>query len=485
MATYTWHFGSATAGLQFTILYDDATSEFTVTSLLGSFDLNALWFSDGNTTSDGYVLVKSDNNLNMNGANTVWDDGTSSAQLIVWDDYSKLSSPGLGSEGTNKISFINDGETQTFTLSDFGLTTFDPTNFDTLGVRATSVNGNGSIKWADLTPEVQQGHGACVTTLVNLTNNTPVSETLSDISGDGCFVTYAAPGSGGDFDVFWKNIETGEVKIVNAGAGDQTDPHISADGQHVSYTSDNGAPEIRLWEATGVDVSVPSTGLAFLSDISDDGAHVVYTQVSGAGAQIGVWDSTTGDTTIVAGGNQRSNPSISGDGQWVVFEDRSFSADPSESEIVMSEVGTGTSIRVTTNSLQGTQMQDTSPDISADGNYVVFQGCSTSGTNCDIFVFERATLTLTNVSASVAGEARSPDVSGDGRYVVFSATVAGETDIFVWDRTTQETAEIDLSGVQRNPSISANGQTIAFESDQGGQFDLMAMPNPLFDGLFV
>ena len=94
MATYTWEYGSAAAGLQFTITYDDAAEEFTVTSQTGSFDLNALWFSDGNTTSDGYVLVRSDNSLNMNGPNTVWDDGTSSAQTIVWDDYGKLSSPG-------------------------------------------------------------------------------------------------------------------------------------------------------------------------------------------------------------------------------------------------------------------------------------------------------------------------------------------------------------------------------------------------------
>jgi len=53
-------------GLHFTIEFDDSTDQFTVKSLTGSFDLNALWLSDGSATSDGYTLAKSDNSLNMN-----------------------------------------------------------------------------------------------------------------------------------------------------------------------------------------------------------------------------------------------------------------------------------------------------------------------------------------------------------------------------------------------------------------------------------
>jgi hypothetical protein len=92
MTTFTWDYGSAAAGLDFTIVFDDSNDTFTVTSQTGSFDLNALWVSDGNTTSDGYTLAKSDSSLSMNGSDTVWDNGTSSLQKIVWDDYGKLSS---------------------------------------------------------------------------------------------------------------------------------------------------------------------------------------------------------------------------------------------------------------------------------------------------------------------------------------------------------------------------------------------------------
>src|SRR6476620_170393 len=159
MTTYTWEYGSVESGLQFTIVFDDETDQFTVKSLTGSFDLNALWLSDVSATSDGYTLVKFDNNLNMNGDNTIWADGTSTLEPIVWDDYAKLSSPGLGVEGTNKTRFIGSGETQTFDLSVFVLTSFDPTTFDTLGVRATSVNGTGTIKWVDTTPDTGQFEG--------------------------------------------------------------------------------------------------------------------------------------------------------------------------------------------------------------------------------------------------------------------------------------------------------------------------------------
>lgn len=157
MASYTWEYGAAGSGLHFTITYNDADGTFTVTSLEGSFDLNALWFSDGNTTSDGYTLAKGDNSLNMNGSNEVWaDDGTSSMEKITWDDYAKLSSTGLGAEGESKASFISDGETAIFSLADFGITDFDADAYPILGVRATSVNGSGSIKWVDNAPEVEE-----------------------------------------------------------------------------------------------------------------------------------------------------------------------------------------------------------------------------------------------------------------------------------------------------------------------------------------
>ena len=492
MTTYTWEYGDAAAGLQFTIAFDDSTDTFTVTSLAGSFDLNALWFSDGNTTSDGYTLIKSDNSLNMNGSDTVWDDGTSSAQTIVWDTYGKLSSTGLGSEGVNKTSFISDGETQTFDLSDFELTSFDPTTFDTLGVRATSVNGTGAIKWVDETPET--GQGPLVPGIAQITN-TAVDEVLNDISGGGTFerVVYSASGSNGDFDVLaftytpppslggGLHTLNGTFQVVNNGPGDQTNPHVS--GDIAAYTSDDGVnSQIRYFDfATSSDHLVPTTGPAFLSDVSD--GRIVYTEFSGGGPHIGVFDTSDSTTTIIPGGNQRSDPSIGSN--LVGFEDRSLSGNGT-SEIVTYDLATNTATRLTNDALQ-----DINPEISADGNHVVFQKTDTSGLNSDVYVSDQTSpgvFSTTNISATLPtnGEELTPSISGDGRFVTWSSTVSGDSDIYILDRDTNTTHQFDLPGDQINPSITEDGRHIAFESNQAApEFDIYLADNPLHDDFIM
>ncbi|BCM21656.1 beta strand repeat-containing protein [Mesorhizobium sp. J8] len=107
-------------------------TEFVITSLQGKGDLNAIWWSDGDSTVDGNItLAKSDNSLNMNGTG------------IVWDGYDYLSSAGLGKLGESKSTFISQGETLTYTGS------VSLTDISTLGIRATSVNGGDSIKGVD------------------------------------------------------------------------------------------------------------------------------------------------------------------------------------------------------------------------------------------------------------------------------------------------------------------------------------------------
>jgi hypothetical protein len=142
MATYTWEYGATGTGLHFTIAYDTVAQTFTVSSLEGKFDLNALWWNDGIDDGSGVTLSKADNSLNMNGTNE------------DWDGMAKLSTAGLGTDGETKDSFISGGETAVFSLADFGITgAFDVEDGGTLGVRATSVNGGGSIKLVDDTPE--------------------------------------------------------------------------------------------------------------------------------------------------------------------------------------------------------------------------------------------------------------------------------------------------------------------------------------------
>ncbi|TIV68324.1 MAG: hypothetical protein E5V89_22655, partial [Mesorhizobium sp.] len=107
-------------------------TEFIITSVQGTGDLNAIWWSDGDSTVDGNItLTKSDSSLNMNGTG------------IVWDGYDYLSSAGLGKLGEGKSTFISQGETLTYTAS------VNLTDISTLGIRATSVNGGDSNKGVD------------------------------------------------------------------------------------------------------------------------------------------------------------------------------------------------------------------------------------------------------------------------------------------------------------------------------------------------
>src|SRR5690606_2295493 len=75
----------------------DGTTQFVVRCTLGSADINALYWGDGNKTAgegdyfnaDGTEADPFPSSLNMNGTKVAWDGGV------------MLSAPGLGPEGTD------------------------------------------------------------------------------------------------------------------------------------------------------------------------------------------------------------------------------------------------------------------------------------------------------------------------------------------------------------------------------------------------
>jgi len=457
MTTYTWDFGSADAGLKFIVEWDDLSQEFTVTSLLGSFDLNALWFSNGDATIDGNTtLVKSDNSLNMKGDNIVWDGTNAITEAIVWDDYAKLSNTGLGSDGTDKVSFISDGETQTFTLADLGLTEFDPTIYDTLGVRATSVNGTGAIKWVDATPEIDEGPGGGLAG--RIVYSVPGASDLDVLA-----FTFGGAGTLGAG--ILAPMLTGTFQVVNVGPGDQTDPHV--DLNIASYRSADTDPpfssEIRYFDfITNTDHVVANSAFATLSDVS--GGRIVYSQQTVFGSQIGVYDINTDGTFIIPGGTFRIDPSIGS--QTVAFEDRSFSTNPLETEIVTYNLATNTATRLTNDSLR-----DTNPEVSADGNVIVFQKSATNGTGSDIWVSVQTSPGVFTTSALTGSPGEDVDPTTNGSVVAYASNRDGDFDIYFKPVGGGAETHIDLPGEQRNPSISGGG--IAFESNESGaQFDI-------------
>ena len=124
---YSWTYGAEGTGLSFKVTYTNE-GDVSLSMLEGSMDLNALWFADDNGTSDGEISLKGkgkDNSLNMKGT------------PVAWDSYAKISDTGLKDGG-----LIAAGDTVSLTGDFAGI---DPAGL-TLGIRATSVNGDDGIK---------------------------------------------------------------------------------------------------------------------------------------------------------------------------------------------------------------------------------------------------------------------------------------------------------------------------------------------------
>jgi Tol biopolymer transport system component len=156
------------------------------------------------------------------------------------------------------------------------------------------------------------------------------------------------------------------------------------------------------------------------------------------------------------------------------------------------------------------------PSISGDGRYVVFETASAnligSDANAvvDIYLRDTATNRTLRISEALGGGDADfgsffGSISADGRFVAFASaatnltpdvkTNGGAADIFVRDWQTGATARLsqDVNGVDgdnnsNNPRISADGRYVVFESlssnlvpnDTNGLQDVFLVPNPLF-----
>ena len=215
-------------------------------------------------------------------------------------------------------------------------------------------------------------------------------------------------------------------------------------------------PQIRYFDfATNTDNVVPTSGFAaFLSDVSN--GHIVYTGLSStgpfAGSYIFEFNLADSTTTAIGDSNKTSNPTVSAGGD-VAYESGAFSANPAETEIVVTELQPG-GVQLTTR-ITDDAMKDSNPQISTDGNHVVWQKGLTTGTGLNIWVADKTApgvWTSTQLTGA-SGEDVRPDISGDGRFVTWTSTIAGATDVYVLDRNDNTTYQFDIAGDQRNPSV--------------------------------
>lgn len=269
------------------------------------------------------------------------------------------------------------------------------------------------------------------------------------------------------------------VPVSGPAPGDQSDPHIS--GNLIAYTSEDGnGSEVRYHDlATGIDQSVPHGtpgSLDFLPDIS--GTKIAWVSYGGSEIQaessIHVFDTVTRVHDEVAPGNLTNRAEVAIGGNTVAWQDLGFHANALTPEMVVHDLVTGATDRLTDDALH-----DRRPAVSPDGDAVVWAKCTTTGVECDIWQATNGLLGWTVTAVTGAeGEESFPDTNGE--VVVYgSARAEGastESDIYWRSVAGGPEQRLTLPGIQRNPNIS--GSMISFESRDGSaaapNFDIYA-----------
>lgn len=306
----------------------------------------------------------------------------------------------------------------------------------------------------------------------------------------------AATDSNSNFDVYLKNITTGaveQISVSSGGAGGNAqsqDPDMSADGTRI------------VFESNANNLDIGDTGLDF---------------------DIFIRDLNLGTTTRIskaAGGGEADdhsfNPRISADGRYVVFESDAANLVAgdmnSASDIFLYTVETGALERISEKP-DGTEADFGSirPDISGDGNMVVFQSDATNldandmSTLDSVYVANRSANTLEvllNPAGNAIQAATDPVVSGPGNLIAFTCDDAsvipgdteGKRDILVYDtaadsygRVSETAAGTGADAACYDPAISEHGNVISFGTlaanliagDMNGETDIYYNLNPI------
>jgi hypothetical protein len=138
-------------GLKFQVILTEENGVVSaqIKVLEGWADFNAFYWGDDDHSGKSETLP--DKNLNMNGEGSQYTDENGDTTNVQWDGAQKLSDVGLGKGKENNI--VSEGETSgSFILA--GVTSLDDIDF--FGVRATSVNGEGSIKGVAVPDEPEE-----------------------------------------------------------------------------------------------------------------------------------------------------------------------------------------------------------------------------------------------------------------------------------------------------------------------------------------
>jgi Tol biopolymer transport system component len=217
--------------------------------------------------------------------------------------------------------------------------------FETLATNlaGSDVNQQADVYWCDL----DSGELRRVSTPITDGVNTSGTSLDPSISADGRYVAFTSdagglvPGDTGRAGVYWKDMDTGEIRLVDAGNGIGMHPRVSGDGNYVAFDSDAG-PTVEV----------------FRRDMVSGATDLVSAAPGGANGE-----STAG--------------SISADGNVVAFSSAASNLVEGDTngttDVFVRNLATGQVTRVSTNP-DGSQFDGPSyaPAASADGRFVAF-----------------------------------------------------------------------------------------------------------------
>lgn len=383
---------------------------------------------------------------------------------------------------------------------------------------------------------------AGATTRVSLSHgggNANKQSQFGDMSADGRYVAFASDATdivAGDTnnasDIFVYDRETGQndhVSVRSDGfdaAGSSYEPSISDDGRYVAFQSfatnlyngdTNGVSDIFIHDRSTNQTSLVSfvtngvaNDISYAPMISGNGRYITFYSYASnlvpndnnGVADVFRYDRVTVtiervslDTNEVEGNGDSMFPSISDNGQWIVFESTAANLVAGDangySDIFWRDMATGVTDRLSLNSDDvEANGSSTTPMISGDGRIVTFVSLANNlhddDTNLyqDVFarvIPDRETELISQASnGTVANQSSyTPVLSENGRFVAFQTAADtlvsndnnGARDIFVYDRqaNTITLESVDSNGTQGNfnstePVLSGNGRYLLFTS---------------------
>ncbi len=315
------------------------------------------------------------------------------------------------------------------------------------------------------------------------TDGTPavIGDRNLEISDDGRFVLFSSfsdslvpGGTPNTEDFFLRDLQLGttqQVSVTDTGAPAPVPPQIWPDETGLNRLSADGR------------FALLST-VTRLTASDTDVLHDIYRFDRLSGTTTLVSPDTSGTTPTAI----HRTPSISGDGQQVLFQ--YFPGHFEPTQLVLRDMIAGTSTVLALPAMQSPTSVEQS--LSRDASAVFFSGMQLPLANrlLQVFRFDIATSKLSRPSTAPAwsigayanGEVdryTAPSVSADGRFVAFASVaenlVAGDTngvfDVFVRDRLTGTSQRISLraDGTESTcasvePSLSSDGRFVTFTS---------------------